>query len=253
MWRRSTSQPKPCQPRIPDGIRIYAIGDVHGRADLIEDVFSRIDTDLESSSACHPVHVLLGDYVDRGPSSREVVDRLIGRGRSHDMVCLKGNHESYALEFLRNPSVLRSWRHLGGLETLISYGLEPSPDPDEAEELSLARALAAALPSAHKQFFGKLDPSFSCGDFFFAHAGVKPGVPLARQREEDLLWIRDDFLLCEEDFGKVIVHGHTPVSEPDIHPNRINIDTGAYATGRLTCLVIERDAIFALRTCGCEA
>jgi serine/threonine protein phosphatase 1 len=219
---------------------------VHGRADLLDEVFARVDASLASCTACRPVHVLLGDYIDRGPCSREVLDRLIERRRSHDMVCLKGNHESYVFDFLRNPSVLSAWRHLGGLETLISYGLRPSVNPGDAERLALARALAGALPDSHRQFLEKLDPSFSCGDFFFAHAGVKPGVPLARQREEDLLWIRDDFLLCEEDFGKIIVHGHTPVQEPDIRANRINIDTGAYATGRLTCLMIEQDAIFVL-------
>ena|SRR6516164_5296192 len=246
MWRGLMSRPRPQQPRVPDGIRIYAIGDVHGRADLLDEVFSRIDLDIESSSACHPIHVLLGDYLDRGPSSRSVLDCLIDRGRSHDLVCLKGNHECYAIEFLRNPAVLRDWRQVGGLETLISYGLEPSAAPDKTEQRRLAWALAAALPDTHRRFLFGLGASFSCGDFFFAHAGVKPGVPLARQHEEDLLWIRDDFLLSDEDFGKVVVHGHTPVIEPDIHRNRINIDTGAYATGKLTCLVIEQDAIFVL-------
>jgi serine/threonine protein phosphatase 1 len=119
-------------------------------------------------------------------------------------------------------------------------------DPDQAERLTLARALAEALPDSHRQFLEQLHPWFSCGDFFFAHAGVKPGVPLARQREKDLLWIRGDFLRCREDFGKVVVHGHSPVEEPDIRANRINIDTGAYATGRLTCLMIEKDTILIL-------
>jgi serine/threonine protein phosphatase 1 len=246
VWRLLMSRMKRRSPRLPAGIRIYAIGDVHGRVDLLDQMFSRIDADLASSSPHRPVHVLLGDYIDRGPSSREVLDRLVERNRLHDMIFLKGNHESYLVEFLQNPSVLGDWRHFGGLETLRSYGLNPTANPDSTEELWLARALAAALPSNHKQFLRKLDASFSCGDFFFVHAGVKPGIPLARQSEQDLLWIRDDFLLCEEDFGKVIVHGHTPVLEPDVRPNRINIDTGAYATGRLTCLMIEQDAIFVL-------
>ena len=128
----------------------------------------------------------------------------------------------------------------------MSYGLTPSMRADAAEQLELAKALAAALPKHHREFLSRLSPSFSCGDFFFVHAGVKPGVPLEQQREEDMLWIRDEFLLCEDDFGKVIVHGHTPVREPDIRPNRINIDTGAYATGRLTCLIIENGGFFVL-------
>jgi serine/threonine protein phosphatase 1 len=227
-------------------MRIYAIGDVHGRVDLLDATLARIDANLARSSPHRAVHVLLGDYVDRGPSSREVLDRLVERTRVHRVICLKGNHESYLVEFLHNPSVLGDWRHFGALETLRSYGLNPSANPDSAEEHRLARALAAALPAGHRQLLTKLAASFSCGDFFFAHAGVKPGVPLAQQSEHDLLWIRDDFLLSEQDFGKVVVHGHTPVLEPDIRPNRINIDTGAYATGRLTCLMIEQDEIFVL-------
>ena len=193
------------------------------------------------------MQVFLGDYIDRGPSSRAVLDRLIDRSRTHEIVCLKGNHETYLFEFLRNPAVLADWRRLGGLETLMSYGLEPSMKADMAEQLELAKALEVSLPKHHRQFLRSLCTSFSCGDFFFVHAGVRPGIPLEQQREEDLLWIRDDFLLCEDDFGKIVVHGHTPVREPDIRPNRINIDTGAYATGRLTCLIIESGGFLCFR------
>ncbi|MBV9754878.1 MAG: serine/threonine protein phosphatase [Hyphomicrobiales bacterium] len=227
-------------------MRIYAIGDVHGRVDLLDAAFARIDANLTRSAPDRVVHILLGDYVDRGPSSREVLDRLVERARAHHMICLKGNHESYLVEFLHDPSVLGDWRHFGGLETLRSYGLNPSANPSGVEEQRLANAFATALPGEHRQLLKKLGASFSCGDFFFAHAGVKPGIPLAQQSEHDLLWIRDDFLLSEQDFGKVIVHGHTPVLQPEFRPNRINIDTGAYATGRLTCLMIERDGIFVL-------
>jgi len=246
LWPLTISRTRRRPPRLPEGIRIYAIGDVHGRADLLDLVFARIDADLAGRRGSRAIQVLLGDYVDRGPCSRGVLDRLVARSSSHELVCLKGNHEGYMAEFLRNPSVLGAWRHVGGLETLISYGLEPSLNPGEAERTTLARALRAALPDGHRGFLARLDPSFCCGDFFFAHAGVKPGIPLQQQREEDLLWIRDDFLDCERDFGKMVVHGHTPVREPEIRPNRINIDTGAYATGRLTCLMVEQDAIFLL-------
>ncbi len=226
-------------PRLPEGVRIYAIGDVHGRADLLDRVFTRIDADIAAHPVVRPIQVLVGDYIDRGPNSREVLDRVIKRAETNEMVLLKGNHETFVFEFLRNPSMLQSWSQMGGLETLMSYGLTPSLNADALTQKQLAIALRAALPKSHLIFLDSLQSSFSCGEFFFVHAGVRPRVPLEQQREEDLLWIRDDFLLYEEKFGKIIVHGHTPVHQLDIRPNRINIDTGAYATGRLTCLVIQ--------------
>ena len=237
------SRRKKRPPHLPDGVRIYAIGDVHGRADLLEQVFTKIDAHLAAHPVLRPVQVLIGDYIDRGPASREVLDRLINRTESNEMVLLKGNHETFIFEFLRDPSVLQSWSQMGGLETLMSYGLNPSFKPDNAAQKELAIALRAALPKSHLIFLGSLQSSFSCGGFFFVHAGVRPRGPLAKQRDEDLLWIRDDFLLHEGDFGKIIIHGHTPVREIDIRPNRINIDTGAYATGKLTCLVMQGDTI----------
>jgi len=246
VWRRSASRIERYPPRLPDGVRIYAVGDVHGRADLLDQVLSRIDADLASSPDCRPVQVFLGDYIDRGPYSRSVLDLLVARGRTHEAVFLRGNHESYVFEFLKNPAVFDAWRRFGGLETLLSYGLRPSTNADTRQQIELAQALAKSLPAHHHQFLANLQSSFTCGDFFFVHAGVRPGIPLAKQQEDDLLWIREDFLLCEDDFGKMVVHGHTPVRNPDIRPNRINIDTGAYATGKLTCLVIENDEILFL-------
>lgn len=229
------------RPRVPKGVRIYAIGDIHGRADLLSEALQRIDSSLAKSPVANPIQIFLGDYIDRGPASREVLDQLIKRGRAHRSVFLKGNHETYMGAFVENPTVLRDWRHLGGLQTLLSYKVIPSLSSDAATETSLAMKFSRALPANHREFLGSLKSSFICGDYFFAHAGVRPGVPLTAQREEDLLWIREDFLFCEESFSKMIVHGHTPVASPDIRPNRINIDTGAYATGRLTCLVLEDD------------
>jgi serine/threonine protein phosphatase 1 len=246
VWRRLSSQTKRNPPRLPDRVRIYAVWDVHGRADLLDQVFARIDSDLAVYPDCDPLEVFLGDYIDRGPSSRTVLDRLIKRSHTHEIVCLKGNHESYISEFLHDPTILSDWSQFGGLETLMSYGLTPSIRADTIEQTEIAKAFAQALPEEHRQLLHSLSPTFVCGDFFFVHAGVKPGVPLEQQREQDLLWIRDEFLLCEDDFGKIIVHGHTPVREPDIRPNRINIDTGAYATGRLTCLIIENGGYFVL-------
>jgi serine/threonine protein phosphatase 1 len=222
-------------------MRIYAIGDVHGRADLLKKMLDVIDQTLVTQPVERVVQVLLGDYIDRGPNSREVIQILLARRRRHAMICLKGNHESYAARFLDDPSILSEWRRVGGVNTLLSYGLQPSANDDPNEQQETAKAFADALPESHRRFLLGLPLSFTCGDFFFAHAGVRPGIPLARQREQDLLWIRDDFLLHEGAFDKIVVHGHTPAQKPDIRTNRINIDTGAYATGKLTCLVLQGD------------
>ena len=224
-------------------MRIYAVGDVHGRLDLLEQVMARIDHDCGNAPSTNAIEVYLGDYIDRGPASRQVVDRLIARGGERNTVFLKGNHETYVGEFIANPTILADWRQYGGFETLMSYGLQPAMKTDAAEEVELAKAFSFMLPKSHQHFLKSLPLFVTFGDFFFVHAGVRPRVPLKQQREEDLLWIRDDFLLYEDDFEKVVVHGHTPVREPDIRRNRINIDTGAYATGRLTCIMLERDRI----------
>jgi Calcineurin-like phosphoesterase len=231
------------KPRVPDRVRIYAIGDIHGRADLLDRVLSHIDTDLAASPIPHGIEVFLGDYIDRGPASRMVIDRLVARSQKRRTVFLKGNHETFLTGFIKNPPVLKNWQDFGGLETLLSYGVTPSINADAAMQARLAVAFDKAIPSAHRQFLSNLKLSFTCGDFFFAHAGVRPGIPLGKQREEDLLWIRQDFLRCEDEFDKIVVHGHSPVPKPDIRANRINIDTGAYATGHLTCLILEGDEI----------
>ena len=245
--RRSSTR----NPRVPPGGRVYAIGDIHGRADLLDQMFKRIDADFSQAPLPHRLEVFLGDYVDRGPASRKVLDLLIERGRprpiergrSHQTIFLKGNHEALLMNFPANPSSLGSWRRLGGLETLMSYGLTPTAKADPRTEADLAAAFDKALPPSHRRFLSDLKTSFTCGDYFFVHAGVRPGVALEKQREEDLLWIRQEFLHCEDDFSKIVIHGHTPVLEPEIRSNRINIDTGAYATGRLSCLVLEADKV----------
>ena len=236
------------QARIPNGVRVYAIGDVHGRADLLEQIFAGIDADLASRPVGVTIEIFLGDYIDRGPASNKVLDRLIDRRQSHPTFCLKGNHEAYILEFLKDHAILDEWRRYGGLETLLSYGLTPSLKIDPNERAALANALKRALPEKHRHFLASLRTTFTCGNFYFVHAGVRPGIPLEQQSEEDLLWIREDFLLHEENFEKIIVHGHTPVIDPDIRPNRINIDTGAFATGHLTCLVLEGRTLAVIQT-----
>jgi serine/threonine protein phosphatase 1 len=228
---------------VPDGVRVYAIGDIHGRVDLLDRVLNAIDSDMASVPIANTIEVFLGDYVDRGPDARPVLDRLIARDRTHKSVFLKGNHETFLAAFAMRPPILDDWQRIGGLETLMSYGLTPSMNADAVTQVNLAAALDQVMPLSHRRFLDDLKSSFTCGDYYFVHAGVRPGVPLAKQREQDLLWIRQEFLLCEDDFGKIVVHGHTPVPRVEIRPNRINIDTGAYATGNLSCLVLEGSTV----------
>jgi len=228
--------------RIANGMRIYAIGDVHGCSVLLEQLLVLIDAHITEFPSRRPVLVFLGDYFDRGPASREVIDQLILLRERREVIFLKGNHESFLAEFLENPAILPKWFQYGGLDTLRSYGITPRSHWDPKEQESLATALRLAMSKCgHLEFLDHLKNSFLCEDFLFVHAGIRPGVALDRQSEEDLLWIRDDFLRYEGDLGKIVVHGHTPVPQPEVCSNRINIDTGAYATGRLTCLIIERD------------
>jgi serine/threonine protein phosphatase 1 len=236
------------QPSLPAGMRIYAVGDIHGRLDLLNELLCRIDADLALRPAKRAVFVFLGDYIDRGPSSRETIDRLIQLSKARECVFLKGNHELIALKCLSDRSLFDQWMRLGGVETLISYGLAPAQLSSGRPIVELQAAFHGALPQAHFGFFRDLQLSHECGDFFFAHAGVKPGVELSRQMEIDLLWIRDEFLSAEDDFGKIVIHGHTPTHGIEVGPNRINIDTGAFATGRLTCLVIEEASLSVIDT-----
>jgi serine/threonine protein phosphatase 1 len=228
---------------VLDGRRIYAVGDIHGCAGLLANIFDRIDDDLKLRPTPDVLQVFLGDYIDRGPDSREVIELLIARQRENDVVFLKGNHETFMMNFIETPSILQDWQRLGGLQTLMSYGITPTINANAVVQAQIAVDFNQVLPESHRQFLGHLKSFFTCGDFFFVHAGVRPGIPLEKQREEDLLWIRQEFLFCKNDFGKIVVHGHTPVQYPDVRSNRINIDTGAYATGRLTCLVLEGSTI----------
>jgi Calcineurin-like phosphoesterase len=228
---------------VPAGRRIYAVGDIHGRADVLSSLLAQIDVDLVARPNADTVQVFIGDYIDRGPQSRQVLDLLIDRRRKHQTVFLKGNHELYAAAVLSDPSVLRKWLYMGATQTLLSYGVRSPDRSDPSLEEAAVAAFRQALPEAHRLFLSSLALSFSCGDYFFVHAGVRPGISLQLQSQQDLMWIRDEFLLHKRDFGKVIVHGHSPVAEPVVLPNRINIDTGAYATGRLTCLMLEGEQI----------
>jgi len=227
------------RPRLPPGEVVYAVGDVHGCAGLLAQAFARIDADVAARPAERATEVFVGDYIDRGPDSFGVIEALAERRRSRAVVLIGGNHEAVLARFLADPATLPAFAQLGGLPTLISYGLKPAGRLDAAAGAALAAEFSAALPPSHRDVFASLRPSFVLGDYVFVHAGLRPNVPLGDQTIDDLLWIRDDFLLCEEPFEKFVVHGHTPVRAPDLRFNRANIDTGAFATGRLTVLAID--------------
>ena len=219
--------------------RLYVIGDIHGRLDLLDQVIAAIHRDVEERGS-DALTVTLGDYIDRGPASRGVLDRLIENPFRTPHVALRGNHEGLLEAFLADPTVGMQWRRLGGVETLHSYGVRVADVMAGKNYAEAAQQLRDLLPAEHVSFLQSLKTSFGHGKYFLCHAGVRPGVPLERQSDEDLLWIRDEFLSSTMDFGKIVVHGHTPVEKPEVWPNRINIDTGAFATGRLTCIVLDR-------------
>ena len=241
LWSQRKRHPSQRPAELPAGQRIYAVGDIHGRADLLSSLRKRIDDDARSAPDLEKRMVFLGDYVDRGPSSREVLEMLIPPARNGLLTtCLLGNHEAMLLEFLDDVEIGPEWMTYGGRETLLSYGTSP---PGEAlTETALRRAqedFRARFPASHREFLSGLPRQFTCGDYFFTHAGVRPGVSLERQSETDLIWIRDEFLGSDAFHGKIVVHGHSYKHAPELRPNRIGIDTGAYATGQLTCLVLE--------------
>jgi serine/threonine protein phosphatase 1 len=197
----------------------------------------RLVEDASGYKGCVTI-VYLGDYIDRGPESKCVIDRLVQlRGlRAH---FLKGNHEAALLKFLRNPATYHNWRNYGAAQTLLSYGVCPPTVWDGNDFIRARDELLEKLPEGHLRFFQDLELSASIGGYFFAHAGARPGVALDEQQEEDLIWIRDEFLTSRHYFGKIVVHGHTREAAPSRHRNRIGVDTGAYATGLLSCVVLE--------------
>jgi serine/threonine protein phosphatase 1 len=223
-----------------DGRIIYAVGDIHGRLDLLDRLLRMILDDLaQHGPASRPMLVFVGDYVDRGPSSRGVIQRLLALRGSDTLETrtLKGNHEQAMLQFLGDASKGPEWVSYGGGATLSSYGVTPPAlDADEATWESARRDLADAVPEDHLDFLWSLELSVTVGDYLFVHAGVRPGVALADQREHDLLWIREDFLSASAPFDKVVVHGHTPREQAFVGPHRIGLDTGAALTGVLTAV-----------------
>jgi serine/threonine protein phosphatase 1 len=235
----AAARTSPIAASTPPETRIYAIGDIHGRSDLLHETIEHIDDDIRRRPIAHAVEIYLGDYVDRGPDSKGVIDQLAARLVQSNAVCLRGNHEELMERFLRNPQTLPAWLKLGGMQTLASYGVDPRHDASH----ELHRRFSKAFPRAHQLFLKCLQPWIACGDYLFVHAGIRPAIPFERQKLADLLWIREDFLTSKRDHGKFIVHGHTPVPHPEVHTNRLNIDTGAWRTGTLTCTVLENASI----------
>jgi serine/threonine protein phosphatase 1 len=223
--------------------RLYVIGDIHGRADLLDRMIETVAADLSARPVAESLVVTVGDYIDRGPDSSGVIERLRRNPFPTQYVALKGNHEMLLRGFLLAPPTGAHWRRLGGLETLRSYGVPADDMAAGTNYLAAAGALVHAVPAEHFDFLAALETSLTVGRYFICHAGVRPGIPLERQTEEDLLWIREPFLSSPADFGKIIVHGHTPASEPELLSNRINVDTGAFMTGRLTCAAIDPEGV----------
>ncbi len=248
---RLRNAPKPVIARertavVPAGRRVYAVGDVHGRADLLERLLDDLDRDVDRGGfEGRPILVFLGDYVDRGFQSKGVIDLLLApRLSRYETYFLKGNHEAAMLQFMDDAGIGPRWAEYGGVETLVSYKVQPPRGRTNIDEWERASAeLNEAMPEAHKHLLRNLDLSVRIGDYLFVHAGVRPGVALDQQTERDLLWIREEFLQDRNPHEAVIVHGHTPTTIPFKDSRRIGIDTGAYLSGKLTAVRLEGDQV----------
>lgn len=241
-FRRSAPR-EDAPPRLVDvgeARRVYAIGDIHGRADLFRELLSAIVEDHEKRSPCEDLRlVLLGDLIDRGPDSAEVVDMAMALADQwHGFTCLKGNHEEIFVEaFLGHDYALRFFRGMGR-DTMLSYGITPE-EIDAPDDAVLHEAILTHVPEAHRDFIRELPSTEVIGDYLFVHAGIKPGVALAEQQGDDLLWIREEFLNSAAAHPHMVVHGHSISEFVDEQANRIGIDTGAYASDRLTAIGLE--------------
>ena len=225
------------EARTPDGMRLYAIGDVHGCDAMLADMHGRIGRDLAARPVADHRIIHIGDYGDRGPDTAGVIARLVALTAGDPCVmCLRGNHDQMLIDFLANPERgAPMFLANGGKETLRSYGVNLR----RQNYASLGAQLAEKVPKAQRAFLEALPFTARFGDFLFVHAGIRPGVPLAGQEPQDLIWIREEFLGSGADHGFVVVHGHTPANRAEVLPNRINVDTGAVYGGPLTCVVLE--------------
>lgn len=253
--QNTNAQTRPTRRSLPNSnnhstggaSRLYAIGDLHGRLDLLKAMLSLITADCADANTT-PQLVFLGDYIDRGLESRAVIDCLISLNQPARF--LLGNHEAVMRDVLASGSTQLAfdWCRFGGRETMLSYGVRPPLGHDEKLMRKAINELKEAVPTAHANFLTDLEGSVTEGDYFFCHAGVRPGVALAEQSLADLAWIRREFIPHQEPYEKLIIHGHTVREEPDVQNNRIGIDTGAYATGCLTALALEGTQQWILQT-----
>lgn len=239
-------------PHIPAGRRIYAIGDIHGRNDLFRDLLGRIEADNAGRPAADMQIILLGDLVDRGPDSKGVVETALRLKQAQpDSIFLMGNHEEIFLAALDAPDnrLMRFFLRIGGLETLCSYAA--GLDRDEVAGMSMSRLteiLAQSVPSEHRSFLASFSDMEIIGSYAFVHAGVRPGIDLEEQTARDLRWIRQEFLEHRGGFDRIIVHGHHIHENAHLGPDRIGIDTGAFASGRLTAIALEDDRQWLIQT-----
>ena len=233
------------------GQLVYAVGDIHGCYDLLRDLLAQIAADAATHAhGRRPVLIFLGDYADRGPDTAKVLDTLVWLRRRDrfDLHLLKGNHDLMVLNFIDAPEKMADWLRIDGGPTLASYGVQPPAVFDE-EALTLARdELLEAMPASHLELLRRLKLMVTVGDYAFVHAGVRPKAALETQSEEDLLWIRDDFLGHPGPHPKVVVHGHSwDDDQPRLHPHRLGLDTGAYETGALTAARIQDRKVVVLQ------
>ncbi|WP_051504198.1 metallophosphoesterase [Sphingomonas jaspsi] len=236
-------------PRAPSGWRAYAVGDVHGRLDLLDRLLGKIDADLAERPADRVALVMLGDLIDRGPDSRGVVERLRTMDESrYRRICLMGNHEEVLLRILAGErGLVQDWLLFGGAECLGSYGVDASLVGRLPERQAL-EIIRRAIPDAHSAFIESFADTLRFGDYLFVHAGIRPGVAIEEQKQIDLRWIRREFLDHDENLEAMVVHGHTISASVEQLSHRIGIDTGAYRSGVLTALAVEDDRRWFLST-----
>jgi len=239
----------PDEHKLPDGHLVYAVGDVHGRAELLIKLVEMIRADISKRTFTKATLVFLGDYIDRGYQSKEVLDYLIDlQIPGVEIEFLAGNHEDMLMQFLVRPEESEVWLRVGGTAALASYGVFVPDGADVASRIGASNELKRKIPKSHLAFLKDLKEHFRVGDYLFVHAGLRPGVPLDAQRRRDKLGIRGEFTEMEFDFGMRVVHGHTGVRRPVVTPNRVAIDTGAFATGVLTAVVVSASGLEFLQT-----
>jgi Calcineurin-like phosphoesterase. len=232
------AQPPQSPAAMPSGTRVYAVGDIHGRLDLFREILRSIEADDERRGPAQTRIVLLGDLIDRGPESAGVVALARELSQQRDVALIMGNHEEMFLDSFSKQGILRNFMRYGGAETMQSYGI-PVEALNEADTDELQQLMIDKVPQEDRDFLAGFRKMVRVGDYAFVHAGVRPDMPLEKQTGSDCRWIREPFLSHEGDFGAVVVHGHTVTEQPEVLPNRIGIDTGAFVSGTLTAIGLQ--------------